>query len=87
MSTTNPAARARARGAAGARATAGGGAAEAAAALGVAATVTATSGSGGDGVRSVQRALRIVEIVAGGPFEGMTLTAIAAALGLSKSSV
>jgi IclR family acetate operon transcriptional repressor len=51
-------------------------------------TITTERGAGGrHGVRSVQRALRVVEVVAAGPTAGMALTAIAAELGLSKSTV
>lgn len=38
-------------------------------------------------VRSVDRALRLVDLVAGGPEQGMSLSEISRALGMSKSSV
>jgi IclR family acetate operon transcriptional repressor len=44
------------------------------------------SDDGQQPVRSVQRALRMIEIVADGPRDGMSLTAIAERLGTSKST-
>lgn len=46
-----------------------------------------TPAPGETGVRSVQRALQVIEAVAGGPENGLPLTAIASRLRLSKSTV